>query len=665
MPESKTQTSWLNERYSNMMNNYISSLWGNISNSQKMEIYRKFYNAQVQEEKNEKEEEVSMELIQKWANSNNPTYKNMCNWQVNIHAIAKAIRDKTSQDPNFEYDFSDCDDNAIIDWYESNNPSLKSELDKVLCSESDLTTFLQKHWLEKRTVKSNNWSISEWTVLWVLWWWAAWLLWLGTAALWTNAAWNIWDWLYRQNINQSYRDAATLTTRKEAPRTLEEINKDIEATQKLLDESKNSNMSEALKKKQQEYYENQLERLNKNKIDAENDIKKYSPDKMPTSLETAYKYKIKWLTSTDIAAKAQSESKLLWNEIQWQLENSTQTVNLKDILDRVDVDEIARLEWDKAAVQAAVDMLKDEYKAAEYWKLSMLDANEIKSALYKKLPSWTRNDKDITNQYKKVLWEVASMLKEETQTKLWQEYWEDFAKKFIEWWNLHEIATNEISSLRGKWAVGGKIGALSTIWDMISTPISSEGWYYLKKANETIKSIPWKIKNAASDLLWYVKENPVSAIKEWVKWLTKEMPATVIMDEMIKNQEYIQDNPMAQKANAFNAVSESQWSKLANKSEVEELLKTPEFREAADNLGLDLQNLAKKFKINSKEVNATVDKQNKQKAEDNKNKLSLSAKIENENKKDKPQNSTINQLNKTASLKSQKTTVLTKKKSSK
>ena len=135
------------------------------------------------------------------------------------------------------------------------------------------------------------------------------------------------------------------------------------------------------------------------------------------------------------------------------------------------------------------------------------------------------------------------------------------------------------------------------------------------------------------------------------------MPATVIMDEMIKNQEYIQDNPMAQKANAFNAVSESQWSKLANKSEVEELLKTSEFREAADNLGLDLQNLAKKFKINSKEVNATVDKQNKQKAEDNKNRLSLSAKIENENKKNKPQNSTINQLNKTASLKSQKTTV--------
>lgn len=665
MPESSFTNTWLNEKYSNLMDNYISSLWTWVSNSQKMEIYRKFYDAQVAEEKRKNEDEAVVELIQKWANSNDPKFRNTCNSTANIKTIVNAIKDRTLSDPTFDWDLSDSSDNEIMTWFFWNNPGLSQELNDVIACKSDLSTFLQKSWLEKKQVKWNNWGISEWTVLWVLWWWAAWLLWLGTAALWTDTAWNIWDWLYRQNINQSYRDSATLTTRKEAPRTLEEINKDIEATQKLLDESKNSNMSEALKKKQQEYYENQLERLNKNKLDAENDIKKYSPDKMPTSQETAYKYKIKWLTSTDIAAKAQSESKLLWNEIQWQLENSTQTVNLKDILDRVDVDELARLEWDKAAVQAAVDMLKDEYKAAEYWKLSMLDANEIKSALYKKLPSWTWNGKDITNQYKKVLWEVASMLKEETQTKLWQEYWEDFAKKFIEWWNLHEIATNEISSLRGKWAVGGKIGALSTIWDMISTPISSEGWYYLKKANEAIKSIPWKIKNAAGDLLWYVKENPVKAVKEWVKWLTKEMPATVIMDEMIKNQEYIQDNPMAQKANAFNAVSESQWSKLANKSEVEELLKTPEFRDAADTLWLDLQNLAKKFKINSKEVNTTIDKQNKEKAEDNKNKLSLSAKIENENKKNKIQNSTINQLNKTASLKSQKTTVWTKKKSSK
>ena len=97
MPESNNQTSWLNEKYTKLMNDFISQYW-NVSQSQKMQIYRRFYNAQAQEEKNKKEEEASMELIQRWSDTNDPKYRNTCNWQVNIHAVAKAIRDKTAED---------------------------------------------------------------------------------------------------------------------------------------------------------------------------------------------------------------------------------------------------------------------------------------------------------------------------------------------------------------------------------------------------------------------------------------------------------------------------------------------------------------------------------------------------------------------------------------
>jgi hypothetical protein len=62
------------------------------------------------------------------------------------------------------------------------------------------------------------------------------------------------------------------------------------------------------------------------------------------------------------------------------------------------------------------------------------------------------------------------------------------------------------------------------------------------------------------------------------------MPATMIFDDMIEKQEYVQSNPFAQSVNALSVTPESQWTKLYNKSEVESMLKDPNFRDAADTL---------------------------------------------------------------------------------
>ena len=703
MPEFKNASTWLNEKYTNLMNQYISKLGTWVSESQKIDLYRKFLQLQKDEEKDIEDNNVTMELIERWINSNDPKYRNTCNSQANTHRIAKAIKKRVANDPTFWWDLSDSSDNEVMDWYYKNNPTIKNEAEKAIRCEIDVSSFLRNNWLEK----SDIWSSSTfWTALWVIWGLWAWAIWAAGAFAWTDAFWNFADWVYRQNINQHSRDSINETKRWSLKDSIAESKKELsklwdwvksrqEATlydyyesrinelQQALDNTKDvnerANIRQELYDLQKDY--NEFTKNADSRVVAEWNIKdkQYyediikrdeaklkSMEETPLTRETAYDKWIRWFTNRQIARQADAAQMNLWNnEIGKYINKSTSKIDMKWIIDNINIDEISALEWDKDKLQAAWDLVKRDYNNSSYWELSAKQAQEIKNNLYKKLPSWTWNGKDITNQYKQILYEVSQWMKEELENKLSEEFGWDFKTKYREWWNLKELATDEINALNWKWAAWGRAWIINNIWWWVVTPLSSEWGYYLKKLNEWIKSIPWKIKNVASDLFWYVKENPVKAVKEWVKWLTKEMPATMIFDDMIEKQEYVQSNPFAQSVNALSVTPESQWTKLYDKSEVESMLKDPNFRDAADTLWFDLNNLAKKFNINTKEVNATVDKQNKQKAEDNKNKLSLSAKIENENKKNKTQNGTINQLNKITSLKSQKTTVWTKKKSSK
>ena len=521
--------------------------------------------------------------------------------------------------------------------------------------------FLYQIWLEDRpeqnyALQNNLWTLKDWWIGAGIWLWVAW----------TKTFWNVARGAYWITIPTSQKDKFIKYSRDVIPKEIDRYNKEIANREKIIAEAeKNPKYTESMKQSIREKYWAEIDSLRQTVNDAENRLNRAIDT--PTTAESAYKYWVKWSTVDSIWKKAMEEADVLWNAwVKLKLDTSKQTLNLKELLDGININELAKDKTELKWLEEALETMKTLYKDAEYWNMSMAAANDFKSNLYDKIPTKAFEWKNVS-AFNKVITAISQSVKNATQQMLTQEFWEDVAKQYKEWANLHAVQESSMLEWIGKSNLVERslMNKLTSVVQAVTNPLFSEWWYYASKLNEWIRSWLGKAKDAVKWLVNTVKENPVATIKEWVKWLTKEMPATVIMDEMIKNQEYIQDNPMAQKANAFNAVSESQWSKLANKSEVEELLKTPEFREAAGKLWLDLQNLAKKFNINTKEVNTTVDKQNKQKAEDNKNKLSLSAKIENENKKDKTQNSTINQLNKITSLKSQKATVWTKKKSGK
>lgn len=660
MNNTNTMFPWLSESQIQMLEKQTANLTWWEKRQAQAKIYQMVINMQKQEKFNDDRLSANNELWSRSLDVKDTKQQNFMQNQSRMELAADRAKDF------FWLDAQTPTETAIwgmLDYWQDKWVNL--QLFEKYLNEWDETFFYDLWMIQKENPfkkaeenKSNVW----WNI--AIWAWAT--LWTAVGLMWTSPIWKLADLAYWSTISASKKDKDIQYTRDVAPKEIEEYRKQVAEREQLLkDIAEDSRYSESMKQSASESIQKEIDSLNESIRKAEFRLDKANA---PTTAETAYEYGIKWVSSDDIWKKAELEANKLWNWwVQVKLDSSKERVNLKELLDEVDVSKLAKDNNEIPKLQEALDMFKESYKDPKYANMNMADANNFKSNLYDKIPASAWDGKEIQNAYKKVINEISSLVKTDTQEKLTAEFWEDIAKQYLDWANLHNIAEWNKMEWLGKsrifksWVFSKAAAAVDTAL----TPILSEWWYYMKKVNEWIKSIPWKIKNAASDLLWYVKENPVKAVKEWVKWLTKEMPATVIMDEMIKNQEYIQDNPMAQKANAFNAVSESQWSKLANKSEVEELLKTPEFREAAGKLWLDLNNLAKKFKINSKEVNTTVDKQNKQKAEDNKNKLSLSAKIENENKKNKIQNSTINQLNKTASLKSQKTTVWTKKKSGK
>lgn len=661
MPESNNQTSWLNEKYTKLMNDFISQYW-EVSPSQKMQIYRRFYNAQVHEEKSKQEDEASMELIQKWADSKDPKYRNTCNWQVNIHAVAKAIRDKTAEDPNFEYDFSDCDDNAIIDWYTSNNPSLKSELDKVLCSESDLTTFLQQNWLEKKNVRQSNSWMLNWNTFWVLWWIAAWATALGTAILGSDTMGKLADFAYSSTIWDTKRDKDIKEVRKNAPWQIEDFNNEIARREKLIEEiNNNPEYSEWMKKSATTQLNKEINSL---KDSVRLTEKKLEWSKMPLSAETAYEYWVKWTTTDAIWRKAADEADKLWAKwVKLKLDTSKETVNLRQILDEIDVTKLAKDNNDLGKFEEALEMFKQAYKDPEYTKMSMAQANNFKSNLYDKIPASAWEGKEVQNAYKRVIEEIAKWVKVDSQEKLTKEFWEDVAKLYADWANLHNFS--ELTKMewigKNKFFQSWVFSKVAAWIDTLLTPALSEGWYALKKANEAIKWAWKKVVEWIKNLVSTAKENPVEAAKSWVKWakwLLRENALFAVWEQLTEWAKDAIDKWYLWKSTVLNA-------NKATKEEATEWLKDEWFVQYLRDTWMNPDKIIKDMWLDEKEINKALDNQRKLETKSKQAKIQGST-VEWKLKKEIENNDKTNPLlKKTTALKNQKAKVTTKKKSGK
>ena len=660
---------WLTDEQVKRLEEAVKNLtWAERDNMSNL-IYKWVLEMNNQEKIKKEKTQAANEYYYRWVTSDDEYTRNYGKGCGNLESLLNTVRDALNLDANY----SSAD---VLSW------TLAMARDKGIsqatfdkCVNENDPTFLYEMWFAEKpeenfALKNNLWTLKNiWIGI------GAWL-WIASTPMFWNTARN----LYWHTIPNTPKDEEIRSIRNTWNKEIGRYEKEIEKREKLIAEKekiiaeaeKNPKFTDSMKQSiretywaEIEQYWNEINSLKQSINNTENRLDKAW--ETPTTEESAYEYWVRWASRSAIRDKAFEEANVLWNAgVKTKLETSKQTLNLKELLDNVNIKSLAKDNTELKWLEEALESLKAVYKDPEYWNMSMAAANDLKSNLYDKLPVSAYDWKNIASNYKKVVARVSQMIKEETQSKLSQEFWENVTKQYRDWANLHNVYEDYMmwwvwkSDFMEKWLIN-KVSA----WVQAATkPIFSQWWYYASKLNEWLTAWLNKAKEWVKALVSEVKENPVKSVKEWVKWLTREMPATMIMDDIIEKQEYLQDNQQAKVANAFNITPESKRDSLYSKKEVEEMVKSPWFVEAAKEMWLDLDKLAKHYGI-GKTLNSTIDTQAKKKAEENKNKLSTKSKIENEIQQSKSTNSTINQLNKTTALKNQKATVWTKKKSGK
>lgn len=523
-------------------------------------------------------------------------------------------------------------------------------------------TFFIDAWIQKEENpfekaeqnKSNAW----WNI--AMWAWAT--IWTVIGLAWTSPVWKLADLAYSSTIWDTKRDKDIKEVRKNAPWQIEDFNNEIARREKLIEEiNNNPEYSEWMKKSATTQLNKEINSL---KDSVRLTEKKLEWSKMPLSSETAYEYWVKWTTTDAIWRKAADEADKLWAKwVKLKLDTSKETVNLRQILDEIGVSKLAKDNNDLGKFEEALEMFKQAYKDPEYTKMSMAQANNFKSNLYDKIPASAWEGKEVQNAYKRVIEEIAKWVKVDSQEKLTKEFWEDVAKLYADWANLHNFSELTKMEWLGKskifksWVFSKAAAAVDTAL----TPVLSEGWYALKKANEAIKWAWKKVVEWIKNLVSTAKENPVEAAKSWVKWakwLLRENALFAVWEQLTEWAKEAIDKWYLWKSTVLNA-------NKATKEEATEWLKDEWFVQYLRETWMNPDKIIKDMWLDEKEINTALNNQKKLETQSKVKKIQGST-VEWKLKKEIEKSDKTNPLlKKTTALKNQNAKVTTKKKSGK
>ena len=523
-------------------------------------------------------------------------------------------------------------------------------------------TFFIDAWIQKEENQFEKAEQNKSNVWWniAMWVWAT--VWTAIGLAWTSPVWKLADLAYWSTISSNKKDKDIQYTREVAPKEIEEYKKQIAEREQLLKDIDNDpKYSKSMKESASEYIKKEINSLNESIRKAEFRLDKANA---PTTAETAYEYGIKWVTTDDIWKKAELEANKLWNGwVQLKLDSSKERLNLRELLDEVDVSKLAKENGEIPKLEEALEMFKEAYKDPKYTNMNMADANNFKSNLYDKVPASAWDGKEIQNAYKKVINEISSLVRTDTQEKLSAEFWEDIAKQYIDWANLHNIAEWNKMEWLGKskifksWVFSKAAAAVDTAL----TPVLSEWWYALKKANEAIKWAWKKVVEWIKNLVSTAKENPVEAAKSWVKWakwLLRENALFAVWEQLTEWAKEAIDKWYLWKSTVLNA-------NKATKEEATEWLKDEWFVQYLRDTWMNPDKIIKDMWLDEKEINKALDTQKKLETKSKQAKIQGST-VEWKLKKELEKSDKTNPLlKKTTALKNQNAKVTTKKKSGK
>ena len=463
--------------------------------------------------------------------------------------------------------------------------------------------FLYQMWFEERpeqnyALQNNLWTLKDWWIGAGIWLWVAW----------TKTFWNVARGAYWITIPTSQKDKYLKYVRNTTSNEIDRYNKEIAKREKIIAEAeKNPKYTESMKQSIREKYWAEIDSFKQTVNDAENRLNKAIDT--PTTAESAYKYWVKWSTVDAIWEKAMEEANVLWNAwIKLKLDTSKQTLNLKELLDGININELAKDKTDLKWLEEALETMKTLYKDAKYWNMSMAAANDFKSNLYDKIPPKAFEWKNVS-AFNKVITAISQSVKNKTQQMLTQEFWEDVAKQYKEWANLHSVQESSMLEWVGKSNLVERslMNKLTSLVQAVTNPLFSEWWYYASKLNEWIRSWLSKAKDAVVWAVESIKNNPIETAKKWAKWakwLLRENALFAVWEKFTEDAKDEIDKWYLGKSTLLF------WNK-ASKEEATEWLKDPEFVQYLKDTWMNPSKIIKDMWLDEKEINTALNNQKK------------------------------------------------------
>lgn len=454
---------------------------------------------------------------------------------------------------------------------------------------TDSTGFaINMWWIQPETEKEyNSDTLSQLWVAWAYWLWVAWAWWAWAEVI--DRTLKPYDWSFSVKENEAksiQRDNADKIKMSKYSAIQEEAIKELKAAEKAWDQAAihaaNKKLRAAIK-----WHDNAFE-----------------SSKTPTrkTIDTAEEYNLWWTSKANIWDKAKAKWELLFEtEIVPALKNSKQTVNIQELINSIDVEDLAKWDPDKlSAYSDALEDLKNSYSDPKYAEYSMMDTQTLKSGIQGRTPQKFYKWKEITNELQELKWILGSKIKNELHSKLSAEMWENTARMYLDYANLMDIANAGVKDRAQSLSKQGFWGFQNWLKDKLLTPVSSWPWLLIRKYRKFFENIPSKIGEAWKELLSKIKSNPKAVVGKWIKWLLD--PVALIMPDMreisqdVKNEmklSFIKDR-LSWKW-MFKWKSEEEMEELLPIQSIWEILNNEEFVQYLYNKWIDIEKLEKQL----------------------------------------------------------------------
>lgn len=536
-----------------------------------------------------------------WLNATDPkaqqqnfTGANAINvWKI----IAQAAKDHWSN----SYDW--LEPNQAISRYMEKNPDKMDITNKAIAWEIDLNTWANAIWAYIDDTDYTEWWLYEsyapvdtsWdgkAIAWTVWLWVLWVWW---SLFWASELLDRWLNLYWWSFDMNEDEARNIQRDNANRIELKKYNDAIKKQEKVLEKAVKDNVGVEEAQAKLDYLKSSRDRI-------ENSLNTTTRK----TIDTATDYSLQWWNKAQIWDKAKAAWEYMFNtEIIPALQNSKQTVNIQELINNINVEELAKWDPDKLAAYAdALEDLKASFSDPKYAEYSMMDTQTLKSGLQGRTPQKFYKWKEITNELQELKWILGSEIKSELHNKLSAEMWADTAKKYLDYANLMDIAKQWVKDRAASKSKGGFWAFQNFVKDKLVTPVSSKVWLRARQLRQFFENIPSKISEEWKKILQDIKSNPKWVLKKWWKGIKELLKMDAMMfapdyREMADNAKYEVSLSLIQdRLNwkwIFKWKSEEEIEELVPMQSIMDTLQNEEFIQYLYNQWIDIEELEKQL----------------------------------------------------------------------